>query len=231
VGLSVGIITPNRIGEIGGRLLMARKEEASGVVTSFLLGGIAQWMAFALLALPALLWVGGTWLPEAWQNIRWVLFPLGPLFLFVLWWGGIPLLKQLLVLFDKRWGIDAQILIEAFDNVNFVLLARSSAWAAIRFAVYVGQLYLLLYVFGLQLPILEGCAGIATIYFIQAGIPLPPGVNFLTRAELGILLWGQTPLVTAAVVAAFATLFFVNVLLPAIFAYWLVVKKLKDYAE
>lgn len=225
-GVSVSAATPNRIGEIGGRMLMARKHEIPGVLASSLLGSLAQWLAFLTLAFPALVWVSGAVIGEAWQAIRWFFLPLGPLLILLLWWGGKPLLISLLTWLEKRGWLQTSSLNEALANVNFALIIYAGAWAALRFIVYVIQLYLLLSVFGLTLPFWWGLAGIAAIYLIQAGIPLPPGVNLVTRAELGILLWGNQPEVTAASLAAFGGLFLVNVLLPALPAYWLIVKKI-----
>jgi len=230
-GLSVSAITPNRIGEIGGRLLVARPEEIGGVLTSSLLGSMAQWLAFLALAFPALLWVGSSLFPPDWRHLLWLAIPLGPGLIVLLWWRGKPLLLRLLLYLEQRWQLATGPLREALSELNFSLMLRAGAWAALRFSVYVLQLYLLLQVFGLFLPFWWGVAGIAAIYLLQAGIPLPPGVNLLTRAEIGILLWGNAPAVTAASLAAFGTLFLVNVLIPALPAYWLIVKKLKLHAH
>jgi hypothetical protein len=165
-------------------------------------------------------------LKEEWLMVRWFFLPLGPLAILLLWWGGKPLIVKLLAWLEKREWMKTTALNEVLQDVNFTLILRAGAWAAFRFTVYVIQLYLLLSVFGLVLPFWWGLAGIAAIYLIQAGIPLPPGVNLVTRAELGILLWGNNPEVTVASLAAFGTLFLVNVLLPALPAYWLIVKKI-----
>lgn len=225
-GVSVSAATPNRIGEIGGRLLVAKKEEIPGVLASSLLGSIAQWLAFLSLAFPALVWVSGALIGEKWLLVRWFFLPLGPLAILLIWWGGKPLIVNLLAWLEKRGWLETATLNDVLRDVNFTLILTAGIWAGARFAVYVMQLYLLLSVFGLTLPFWWGLAGIAAIYLIQAGIPLPPGVNLVTRAELGILLWGNNPEVTAASLLAFGSLFLVNVLLPALPAYWMIVKKI-----
>ena len=55
-GVSLSAATPNRIGEIGGRLLLATRAEWGGVITSSLLGSACQWVAFLLIAWPGLMW-------------------------------------------------------------------------------------------------------------------------------------------------------------------------------
>ena len=49
--------------------------------------------------------------------------------------------------------------------------------------------------------------------------------GYTTRTELGLLLWNTDPAAGIAAVLAFGSLFAINVLLPALPAYWLLVKK------
>ncbi len=228
-GVSVSAATPNRIGEIGGRLLLARRPEWPAVIASSLLGSLCQWVAFLLVAWPALVLTVGRvpgLLPEAWP-VSWLL-PVGPLLVAVAAVGGRPLLFRLLDAYARRFAKDVTDLRAALERVNFVRLLGSSVLACLRFGLYCSQLYLLLWFFGLELPWWAGMAGIAAIYLVQAGIPLPPGLNFLTRTELGLLVWQAGPEESVAVLAAYSALFSVNVLLPALPGYWLIVRKNKS---
>ena len=226
-GVSVSAATPNRIGEIGGRLLLARREEYGGVVGSSLLGSACQWVAFLLLAWPALIVTVGR-VPQVrgeWEGLGWWLLPLGPLAILVIGLGGKPLVMRLLQWIQTRFHQPTQELQNSLANVKFKLMAAASAYACLRFSVYCTQLYLLLWFFGLELPLGVGLAGIAAIYLVQAGIPLPPGLNFVTRTELGLLLWQVEAADGVAVLAAYTALFGVNVLLPSLPGYWLIVRK------
>ncbi len=96
-GVSVSAATPNRIGEIGGRLLLARRPEWPAVIASSLLGSLCQWVAFLLVAWPALILTVGRMpdlLPPGW-TVGWLL-PVGPLLVAVAAVGGRPLLLRLL---------------------------------------------------------------------------------------------------------------------------------------
>ena len=224
-GVSVSAATPNRIGEIGGRLLLAKRDEWEAVTASSLLGSLCQWSAFLLLAWPALLYTVGTLPGVSWAAPALALSALGPLVLFAVYIGGKPLILKLLRWAESRFGRSVDALRSALANVNLRLMVASSAYACLRFVVYCTQLYLLLWFFGLELPFLKGMAGIMAIYLVQAGIPLPPGVNLVTRTELGLLLWSATPEGAVAVLAAYTALFVVNVLVPALPGYWLIVRK------
>jgi hypothetical protein len=224
-GVSVSAATPNRIGEIGGRMLVAGRAEWAAVVGSSLLGSLCQWVAFLLIAWPALIYTLGR-LPE-WTGGAplLLLFPLGPLAILLIWIGGKSLALRLLRWVRSRFGRDTNPLAAALANVNFRLMSAASAYAALRFGVYCTQLYLLLWFFGLELPLVDGLAGIAAIYLVQAGLPLPPGMNLVLRTELGLLLWPSDPAGAIAVLAAYTALFGVNVLLPALPGYWWIVRK------
>ena len=226
-GVSLSSVTPNRIGEIGGRVMVARREEWAGVVTSSLLGSVCQWIAFLLLAWPGLMWTAGGLLHDRLPfAVHW-LWPVGPLVLVIGYFVGKPALLRLLDWAKQRWGGVSEDLLIGLRRVKFGLIARAGSYACLRFGVYCTQLYLLLWFFGLELPLLKGLAGIAGIYLVQAGLPLPPGINLVTRTELGLLLWQNTPESAVATLAAFTTLFAVNVLLPALPGYFLIVRKMR----
>ncbi|MEM9260090.1 MAG: hypothetical protein AAGA62_10625, partial [Bacteroidota bacterium] len=157
-------------------------------------------------------------------SIVWLL-PLGPLLLLVGWWGGKPLLLRIISWLEKRFNWVLADLKEGLQSVKFSLILQAGLYACLRFFVYSTQLHLLLWFFGLQLPYLKGLAGIMGIYLVQAGIPLPPGLNLVTRTELGLVLWGDAPETSLAILLAFTTLFAVNVLLPALPGYWLITKR------
>ncbi|MGB3800814.1 MAG: lysylphosphatidylglycerol synthase domain-containing protein [Lewinella sp.] len=224
-GVSVSAATPNRIGEIGGRMLLASREEWPAVVASSLLGSLCQWVAFLLLAWPALVITVGQ-LPQINPGVPiWYFLPLGQLLLLVAAVGGKPFLLRIVNWCEGRFVKDATTLRESLAKVKLSLMSRSSIYATLRFVVYCVQLYLLLRFFGLPLPFFGGMAGIMAIYLVQAGIPLPPGLNLVTRTELGLLLWSVAPEGAVAVLAAYTALFCVNVLLPSVPGYWLIVRK------
>jgi len=224
-GVSLSAATPNRIGEIGGRLLVAEKEEWPGVMTSSILGSACQWVAFLLLAWPGLMWTADSLLAEQLPFAPAWLWPVGPGLLVAGFLAGKPVLVRLIKWAGRRFGLALDGLVDGLHHVKFPLILHAGAYACLRFFVYCMQLWLLLWFFGLELPLAAGLAGIGGIYLVQAGIPLPPGLNLVTRTELGLLLWGDSPETSVATLAAFTLLFAVNVLLPALPGYWLIVKK------
>ncbi|MEM7572993.1 MAG: lysylphosphatidylglycerol synthase domain-containing protein [Bacteroidota bacterium] len=227
VGIGASSFTPNRLGEIGGRAILAKKEEVAGILIATLQSSLCQWLAFLMLAWPGLIWVGGELLPLSWQSWRWYLLPLGPLIVVGLIGFGLPQVHHLLQRLIRHWRWSAHPSIQALKMVKAPLIIKTGTYACLRFVTYCTQIYLLLQLGGLILPYWYAMAGIAGVYLLQAGIPLPPGINLLVRAELASLVFGNSPEATAASLAAFGLLFVVNILLPTLPALWLLVKNEK----
>lgn len=229
MGLTAGILTPNRLGDYGGRLLGVPRRDWLVVLVTTFLGGLAQWAAFLLLGWPGLVYIAADYLPLG--DGYWLL-PVGPLALF----AGTAYLTartdRLIAVLPPRWHRHTEGLKTTLRQVKFVLILRAGIWACLRFGVYCMQLYILLRVFGLDLPLFSGLAGIAAIYLVQAGLPLPPGIGLATRAELGVLLWGHTPAAGTAVVFGTTLLFVLNLLLPSLLGWRHIVKiSEKTYLE
>jgi hypothetical protein len=221
MGLTAGILTPNRLGDYGGRLLGVPRAQWAAVLVTTFLGGLAQWAAFLLLGWPGLVYVAGDLLPAG--RSYW-LFAVGPLALGA---GTAYLLAhsdRLLRLLPGRWRQHVSGVETVLRDVKFMVILRAGVWACLRFSVYCIQLYLLLLACGLDLPVGTGLAGIAAIYLVQAGLPLPPGIGLATRAELGLLLWGHTPAAGMAVIFATTLLFSLNLLLPSLLGWRHIVK-------
>ncbi len=103
-GVSVSAATPNRIGEIGGRMMVAEKSEWPGVIASSLLGSACQWIAFLLLAWPGLIWTTGELLAERIDfSVHW-LWPVGPLVLLLGFTVGKGLFLRAARYLVRRWG-------------------------------------------------------------------------------------------------------------------------------
>lgn len=100
----------------------------------------------------------------------------------------------------------------------------------LRLLVYCTQVYLLLRLGGLDLPYLYAMAGIAGVYLLQAGIPLPPGVHLMLRAELAATLFGGETVVLTAGITAFGLLYIINVLLPTVISPYFILQNNQSHA-
>lgn len=213
-GLSVGIMTPNRVGEYAGRMAGALPGERSSIVSATLLGGIAQWIpllvggGLAALSFYTTSTLQGAWLaPVLWASLL-VLTCFGVSYLYLP--AAIRLLTKLPLLARLAERLETQS--------QFSGSARGGAlgFAIARYSIYLTQLSLAFAAFGMDLPAFELVAGTAILLLAQAFIPLPSVVQALARTELAVLIWSAASPNVLGLGAASLFIFVLNLGLPAL---------------
>jgi hypothetical protein len=225
-GISVSLATPNRVGEYGGRLLLAPSEQAANIVFSSIVGSFCQWVAFIVCGWPALIYWWGNLMK--WSAVLKLLLALSvPLVLLLGLWimplisRNTNVLQWLHQLKWWRWLRRKAILLRQLKAKVFW---QASLLALLRFWVYTYQYLLLLWFFNVNLDFWTGVSGVFGIYLIQAGIPLPPGLGVITRSEIALLIWQANAVVPLAVVSATFNLYIINLVLPSLLGVRLLVK-------
>lgn len=226
-GISVSIATPNRIGEYGGRALLAPASQTANVVFSSLLGSLCQWVVFLGCGWPALWLILGTyyiWPTSLLWLVSWSVPSLLLLLLgianqpwFIGWWK--PLQEK------NKWWRWLKRKIKAHEPLSYRRLIQALLLALLRFWIYSFQYLLLLWFFDLPLGFGQGMQGIFSIYLIQAGIPLPPGFSVITRSELALMVWGSVNLAPLSIVSATFSLYIINLVIPALIGALLIMNK------
>ncbi|MEZ4987536.1 MAG: lysylphosphatidylglycerol synthase domain-containing protein [Saprospiraceae bacterium] len=226
-GISVSLLTPNRVGEYGGRALVVPAEQLVTVVATSVLGSLCQWVVFVGLGWPALMHRLGQW--GQWGGFFTGLAMVSvPLMLVVVLLFGRHFLDMAMRwrwLNGKRWWRWLRI-----KALVLTRLRRRQLWVALalaggRYGVYALQYLLFLWFFNASMELWEGLSGIFAIYLIQAGLPLPPGLGVLTRSELALWMWGKTLVTPAGVLAATFGLYVLNLVLPALPGAWLIARR------
>lgn len=220
-GVSIGVSTPNRIGEYGGRMLYVYEEVRLKSILMSLLGNISQLIITLLLGSIGLFiqkhivfsacayynvsqnWFQVfSWLISA-TTIASIIFYFRAEKIPVLI-GSIP--------FINKWSSKMNGLTE----VNVTILLRVLLLSAVRYFVFVGQYILLLQLVHVEVNITDAFWLISVLYLILAVIP------GLTLLELGIrgmvaaLLFGSFSENTLGIYAASAGIWLINLIIPAI---------------
>ncbi len=226
-GISVSLVTPNRIGEYGGRAILAPKKQLATVVMTTFIGNICQWLAFICCGWPAFIYLLNEkqqWTTH-WFIILAIAIPVTLLSMF--FWGSFFfrwLQKQKLGQ-HKKWIRWARLKMWTIKHIRFIDLFGAWLLALLRLFVYSFQYLLLLWFFNIPLSFWLGVSGIFSIFLIQAGIPLPPGLGVITRSELAIWIWGSKLINPISVLSATFSLYLINLVIPALLGSWLIVKK------
>ncbi|MBK7873111.1 MAG: flippase-like domain-containing protein [Saprospiraceae bacterium] len=165
-GVAVSLITPNRIGEYGGRVLLAERRHGWRIVVATLLGSFSQMIILFSAGL-----VGFLWFSYNHFGLKlYLLFGIGVLsvgiilLLIIVFFriqAIIPLIHGLLGI--QTWKrIRKQIIVLRMGTTHQKL--QAIAWAFLRYLTYSVQYWLLLQFFGIGVPVLEAFAAIATIF-------------------------------------------------------------------
>lgn len=104
------------------------------------------------------------------------------------------------------------------------MLSYALAWAFARYGVYAFQYIILLHVFVPNLPWPLATAGVAVVFLLQTGLPLPPIAAALARSETVFWVWAPFAQEPLALVAAGWVLFIINIGIPALLGTTIIVQ-------
>jgi hypothetical protein len=211
LGVALSVITPNRLGELGGR--------ASVLAPSKRWLGLAATLLGSVSLLVPLLGFGGVCLSGfgisflGWGAGVWVV---GLLLLVCCCWVYFHIPQVVAVL-----GRVSFLRSRAERLLQLSTFSRYDLWATLllsgmRYGVYVLQYILLLLGMGASLSASDFLEGVGVIYFIQTGIPLPPITGLLVRGHVALQIWAYYGLEADVIMGATVVLWVINILLPSI---------------
>jgi len=194
-GSTLGIVTPNRLGEYGGRVLYMDPEDNWKAVYATAVGNLAQ-----MIVLLTFGWIGALLFFNAQLDIPTILtsgsifLGLASLTLLGLLYFNIDLVINLVnrlpwlrKIKDRVRQWRAMQHLEILRSYNASDLNKALGLGFLKYSVYTVQYLLLLYFFGIDVPVLFALAGIASIYLIQTSIPLPAFIGLVARGELALI--------------------------------------------
>ena len=222
-GLTIAVVTPARIGEIGGRILFLKNNRMKGLLTS-IIGSISQLCTTIIMGL-----IAATFF---------VVYVLKFNSIFLI---GIPFLICLILLlffnlnkfdkilirfrFTKRLG--RIIKVSKFYKIlaDKKVLSVALTFSFIRYIIFAVQYLLLLKIFGLQIAVPEAIAVIGSIFLLQTIIPTPAIAELGIRNGLAVFLFSFLTNSTESVIAAATSIWIINLLIPATFGSFFVIRQ------
>lgn len=216
-GLSIGIVTPSRVGEYGGRAVLVAPEHNWRSVVATFVGNLAQLIVLLVGGLLGSIWffdrVYPLGAPALWTitGIS-LLFIGGLLFLFFQTRRALPFLHRRLP--DRFKKVLSQL--DQLRHYTPAELRLALFYSLLRYLIFTGQYFLLLRFYGIELDYPTAQAAIATIFFLHSGLPLPPVVGLLARGEIALFVWGHFSSLDLSILATTYTLFVLNLAVPAL---------------
>jgi len=208
-GTYLSLFTPNRLGDLAGRIYLTPAGKRSKAASTSAFGSLTQLtvtLVAGLIAVALLLFEKRGFEPLL------IVTPLLLAAFFLIAFFRMDILwKNLLSKFSSRWSW--------LKRFHFDFSARKShlaLWLSLaRYAVFSTQFLILLHLFGIDLPLWQAFAGIATTYLISSVVPASILGELGVRESVAIFIFGWLGQEAHPVFASTFTLWFFNLILPA----------------
>jgi hypothetical protein len=223
-GVTLGLFTPNRIGEYGGRLLyVPGKYRWTGIVSS-LIGSFAQIVVTFLVGLIMLIIFLYTQV-----HLQ------GPILGIFLAIAAMLIIIFLLAYYNMGMLIDLMRNRRVFRKVaphiqvlsNYALTDFSFILflSLFRYAIFSAQYLILLWLFGVHIQFGEGCVVIGVIFLAQTVLPSFTVAELLTRGNISLYFLHYYSGNSGAILAASTGLWLLNLIIPAMLGYFFILRK------
>jgi uncharacterized membrane protein YbhN (UPF0104 family) len=221
LGISLGMITPGRIGDYGGRVLALGTKKAWQLVGSNLLGSLLQLTVLMVLGLASLY----TLLPSLPLPFALSLDVLkGWLVFFIvlgILWVSLP-----------KWAVfhpmTAKIKQKIGTKIQGLNVVKLYSWGSLltvvgltvtRALIFALQYYLLLLFVGAKGGLVYFLM-VWVVFLLQTLSPLPALVEWFVRGEIALLCWSALQLSAPQILTATYTLWLGNLLLPGLLGFF-----------
>lgn len=217
-GVTLSIFTPNRIGEYGGRILFVKAENNWKIVIATLVGSFSQLLVILSMGMLGFAYFVGNYFEIESYLLRGVLFIMIAL-IGLMFFGfynielAIPVVKKIPYIDRFKRFLKHFAVLKNYDSKT---LSQALGFAFLRYFVYTIQYLCLLHFFGINVSLIDGLSGIATIFILQTSIPLPPLIGLAVRSEIALLVWGIFSTNELSILAATFILWILNLIIPAL---------------
>lgn len=217
-GITIGIFTPNRIGEIGGRITFLEKDRRTAGVLTTSVGSYAQFIAtvmFGFFGYGLLIYFHPEKLSFIYAyNI--IFTPILIVLILILLWTyfNIKKIKGLLIKF--KFFIRRSDQLEYLASTTINILIKVLLLSCLRYLIFISQFFLLLLIFNIQLSPFEAFISISLIYLFATIIPTTTLAELGIRGVLAIYFIGLFSENIIGIIAASFILWIINLAIPSI---------------
>ena len=214
-GLTMAIITPNRIGEYGGRILYLPPRKRIHGIFAMAVGAFGQNTVTNVVGTLSLLYLIYTY-----QHLNfWLSFGITVL-------GAVFILAFLLFYFRIRW------LVFLLDKIKFLqkyhrffsIMAKYSfpqltlimLLSLARFVVFSSQYYILIHILLPDLHLIPVMVMVFNLFFIQSAIPSLDLLDIGVRNFIANYLFGFITTQSVAIMACVSCIWLINLIIPAV---------------
>ncbi|MGC4101546.1 lysylphosphatidylglycerol synthase domain-containing protein [Ferruginibacter sp.] len=221
-GCSITMLTPNRIGEYGGRILFIKEEHRIKAISLNIVGSISQLLVTMIMGCAGLIFLrffshsgrsALSVLPDFWNNIL-IYFSISGtvlLFLFYIRLGWLVSLMEKLTAFNKIVKH-----IQVLDEFSASQLLRILSLSLLRYLVFVLQYVLLLRVMEVHIEAGLSFWLISVFYLLMAVAPTIGFLELPVRAKASVELMKLYSTNTLGIESAALAIWLINLVVPAL---------------
>jgi lysylphosphatidylglycerol synthase-like protein len=217
-GITIGIFTPNRIGEIGGRVLFMEKGKRTFGVLATGIGSFAQFITTITagifgFALFLMFYPNKITINPIFNNIT--VYGLVIILTILIWvYFNIKRIKNLLL--KIRFFKSKENQLEYLSETKFTALFKVLLLSFARYFVFISQFFLLLIFFNIHLTISQAYITISLVYLFATLIPTTTLIELGIRGSLAIFFIGLFSNNILGIVLSTSLLWFINIAIPSI---------------
>lgn len=210
-GLTLGLITPGRIGELAGRVWYLVRENRSKLFVVSWVGGLAQWVVLLNVAVPA----ASVLLPVP-SFLIMFLFPLISISSLLIYFRSDGVLKLTYRIYSK---IRKKITDRELPKVEGMIKADVLILSALRYMVYLFQYVFLILVWDSSIDWQTSAMAVSSIFLLQSLSPFPGVLDAGWKGNIAIWVLHLAGVNSLAAIAATFTLWLINLYIPGIYGY------------
>ena len=206
---SLSLLTPNKLGEYGGKCLFFPKNISAKIIAltgfgnlsqlfmTLIFGGFGLWFSFGHLKIYELVQVKWSWM---------MLLPLLIVIAFC-----FKVIRQ------KLWTV-----FKSFKKIENSKVKKTLLWSGFRYVVFAHQFLFLLWCFGAQLNYMNGITTISLVYLFSSVIPIFAITDVVVKGSIAVTLMTFAGLPVSMVLVTVFVMWLGNTILPAVIGYfWL----------
>lgn len=226
-GITIGIFTPNRLGEIGGRAMFLNKGKRTFGVLATGVGSLAQFLTTVTTGIIGLILVLALYpdkfrIGSVFNSISSGLLFI--LFLFLIWsYFNVYKIKPLFFKFSFFKKRADQL--DVFSEIKTISLLQVALLSFLRYFVFMSQFFLLLKIFNIHLTITQAYISISLTYLFTSLIPTSTLIELGIRGSLAIFFIGFFSNNSLGIVLSTSILWIINLAIPAIIGSVFLLKK------
>ncbi len=227
-GISLGIFTPNRIGEIGGRIFYLNKGKRTFGLLATSLGSFSQLLTTIIaglvgFAMLLIFFPDKTNINPIFDGLFLIVILIFLLILIYLYFNA-KLLNPIFLkfsFFKKR-----QDQLKYFSNTKNSLLLKILFISMVRYLIFITQFYLLLAFLNIQISFLQAFISISLLYLFSTIIPTTTLLELGIKGSLAIFFIGLFSNDLLHIVLTTMTLWLINLVIPSIIGSIFFIKKI-----